>query len=100
MIGAGNVQYIYFIPAPVNRTSVGAWLYKHPRIARQKYAKILNGRHSLQIKVTFNYEVIHAIMPRKLVGNRACGRVMPRLPKYLVQELNVGMVDGLKWKWN
>ena len=29
-------------------------------------------------------------MPRKLVGNRGCGRgILPELPTYLVQELNV-----------
>ena len=36
---------------------------------------------------TFSCEVIHASMPRKLGGNRACGRVF-----HLVQELDVRTV--------
>ena len=44
---------------------------------------------ALLIKATFNWEVIHASMPRKLDVNRACGGV-PGLPAYVVQELNIG----------
>ena len=52
-------------------------------------AKHINDPRCLHIEATVRfYEVIHAPMPRKLVGNRSC--IMPGLPRHLVQELNVG----------
>ena len=50
------LQYRHLIPVPVDRTSAGAWLYKHPRIA--------------------NCEVILASLPRNLPCNGSCGRVL------------------------
>ena len=42
-------------------------------------------------EATFSFEVIHAAMPRKLCGNRACSR---GLPTRLVQKLNVRTVPN------
>ena len=69
------LRFRHLIPAPVDLASACAWLYKHPRIACQK-AKSINDPRSLLIKATFSCEVIHASMPRELVGNQAWGRVL------------------------
>ena len=69
-----TLQYRHLIPAPVDRTSVSAWLYKHPGTTCQRNIPI-NDPWSLQIKATFSCEGIHAFMPRKRVRNRTCGHV-------------------------
>ena len=70
------LQYRHLIPAPVDRTSAYAWLYKHPWITFQNiFAKHINDPRILWIKTTFSWEIIYATMPRKIGGNRACGRV-------------------------
>ena len=70
------VQYRHAIPTPVDRTSVGAWLCKHPWITCQKRAMHINDPRSLLIKATFSYEVINASIPRELDGNLACSRAL------------------------
>ena len=58
---------------------------------------IYDPRYILQVNATFNCEVIHTSMPRKMVGNRdvrSC--IMPRLPTHIVQELNGGTVGQEK----
>ena len=48
----------------------------------RKYAKHMNDPRCLWIKATFSCEVIHALMPRKLGDDRACGRVLcPGCPR-------------------
>ena len=83
------IQYIHLIPAPVDRMSVNAWLYK---------AKHINDPRCLRIEYTVKcYEVIHASMPRRPGGNRSCGRELcPRCPRHLVQELHVGTAVYIK----
>ena len=69
-----TIQYGHIIPALVGWTSVSAWLGKHDNMSLKK--KNINDPGSLQIKATFSCEVIHASMPKKLSGNRACGRAV------------------------
>ena len=65
------VQYRHLIPAPVDRTSASAWLYKHPCMTCQNNKPSI----SMRIKAVFSCGVIHAFMPRKLGGFRALVRV-------------------------
>ena len=61
--------YRHLIPAPIDRTSSRTWLYPFPTwINRQTEIK--------GIKATFSFEVIHASIPIKVDGNRACSRVL------------------------
>ena len=42
-----HIQYRHSIPAPVNWTSASAWLYNHPWVTCQKWAKNMNALRSL-----------------------------------------------------
>ena len=66
-IAVGIIQYIHLIPVPDDRTSANARLYKQQNISQGHQWPAL----SLRIKATFSSEVIHASMPRKLIGNLA-----------------------------
>ena len=92
------LQCRYLIPAPVNRMSVSAWLYKNTMDSMSKIkAKHINDLHRLQIKASFSYEVSHAFMSMKTwwsTGLWSCN--MPGLPTHLVQELNVSTVPILQ----
>ena len=74
-----NIQYRHLIPAPVDRTSANAWLYKKPL---DKMSKNNPSTRRLRIKATFSYGAIIAPMSRKMDGNRVCGRVLcPGCPR-------------------
>ena len=52
------------IPAPVDRTSASAWLYKTPMDGMSKISdKDINDTRNLQTKASFSSEVIHASIP-------------------------------------
>ena len=69
------LQYRHLIPAPVNRASVSACSYKPHGQHVKNLVKHINEPRNLRIKATFSCEVIRESTPRKLDGNRACGRL-------------------------
>ena len=68
--------WVHGYQAPANKTSVTAWLYKHPWVTCQKIKPNISMTRRWRIKATFSVEVIRASMTRKGGGNWACGRVL------------------------
>ena len=95
------IQCRLFIPAPINRTSASASLYKHQWITSQK---ISTGTSMIYVACESRPRSVvrsgnSGRMPRKLGGNLACGRIlytlysiMLGLSRHLVLELNDGTV--------
>ena len=67
------LQYRHLIPAQVDRTSDGSWL---SGIMPQNKPSTPMAHVACESKLRSCCVVIHASMPRKLGGNRACGRVL------------------------
>ena len=87
------LQYRHLIPAPVDRTSASAWLYKHQWMECQKNkpstskANVALNQIHVQLRGHLRF---HAQKTGWRSGERSC--IMPGLPTHLVQELNVGIV--------
>ena len=91
-----NLQYRHLIPAPVDRMSVSAWLYKHPWISCQRISQTHWWRTKLvnqSYVQLWGHPGIHTQKTGWQSGMRSC--IMPGLPANLVQELNVGTVRSV-----
>ena len=66
-----TLKYRQSIPAPVDRTSSSAWLYKHPWITCQNNYPSTSMTHvACESKLR---SILRSSMPRKLDGNQVCG---------------------------
>ena len=89
-------QYRQLIPAPINRRSACAWLYRHPWIICQKdkpNASITHIPCETKLCSVIRLETcgrIHALETGWQSGVRSC--IIPGLPTHLVQELNASTV--------
>ena len=75
-----QLQFWQLIPAPFERTSVIAWLCKHPGITcQQNMPRTLMAHVACRSKVC---SVVRSSMPKILGGNQACGRLLcPGCPR-------------------
>ena len=73
-IDAPVLQSRNLIPAPVDRTSASAWLYKHPWITCQE--TMLNPSMIHQACESKLRSIVRSSMHRELGGNWVCGRVL------------------------
>ena len=85
------VQYRHLIPAPVDRTSGSAWLYKHPWITCQKMSQ--THWWPKNYFLLWGHACIFAQETGWQSGMRSC--IMPGLPTHLMQELNGSTVHAL-----
>ena len=90
-----GLQYRHLLPAPIDRASASAWLYKQPWITFQKISQTHRWSTyvGLLIKAYFylwGHPRIHAQETSWQQGMRSC--IMPGLPRPLVHELKVDTV--------
>ena len=67
-----NIQNRDLIPAPVDRTSASALLYKHPCIL---YQNVRPSTSMIHVACELKLHSVVRLSIHPLVGNRPCGRV-------------------------